>query len=351
MRPRFAKTLFLSVMMIQALLYGGPLIDLEENVQSFVLETRKIEIPGHPYAFNPSIVRWQGSLLLSFRIIPDPKASFTTYIGCVWLDDDFNVISKPQLIDLRDVNSVSPCRAEDARLITVGERLFMVYDDNVDKVITKGGFRVYLAELINDGQKIKAVDVECLSRFEGESIHIREKAWVPFVYHSDLLLAYSIAPHKIFLPILGTGECLTIDTTYPKIPWKWGELRGGTSGMLIDSHRYLSFFHSSTRLASVHSDGQEIMHYFIGAYTFSSEPPFALNEVSPEPIVGENFYNGPVYKPYWKPIRAVFPCGYIFDEQNIWITYGKDDHELWLVKLDRQGLLDSLVPVKNLAID
>lgn len=333
---------------MKVFLVANPLIDLEKSVQDFVLETKQIEIPGYLHAFNPSIIRWQGSLLLSFRIIPDPKSSFTTYIGFIWLDEDFNILSAPQILNLRDSKSVSPCRAEDARLISVGERLFMVYDDNVEKAVSKGGFRVFIAELIINGFEIEATHIECLSRFEGESIHKREKAWVPFVYECNLLLAYSIDPHKIFLPLEGAGECLTIDTTYQMISWKWGELRGGTPAMRIDSQRYLSFFHSSIRMSTVHSNGKNIMHYFMGAYTFSSEPPFALLEMSSEPIIGKNFYNGPEYKPYWKPIRAVFPCGYIFDDQNIWITYGRDDFEVWVVKLDKAGVLQSLIPVKNI---
>ena len=46
--------------------------DLEERSQEFVLEIKKIEIPNHPHSFNPSIVRWRGALLMSFREIPFP---------------------------------------------------------------------------------------------------------------------------------------------------------------------------------------------------------------------------------------------------------------------------------------
>lgn len=343
------RLVLLLLCIASASLRADDYIDLEKSIQEFVLETKKIDIPGHPYAFNPSIIRWNGSLLLSFRIVPDIKATFLSDIGFIWLDDDFNPISEPQILSLRDSNSISPCRAEDARLVAVGKHLFMVYDDNIDSQISRGGFRVFIAELCINGFEIEAINVESLKRFEGESVDLREKSWVPFVYDDDLFLAYSISPHKIFLPLHGFGECLTIDTTFPLVKWKWGELRGGTPGLQIDSDRYLSFFHSSIRMQSVHSNGSNIMHYFMGAYTYSSEPPFALMEMSPEPIIGKNFYNGPEYRPYWKPIRAVFPCGYIFDERHIWIAYGKDDHEVCVVKLDKRGLLDSLIPVKSVA--
>ena len=171
------------------------LLDLEERRQDFVLETKKIDIPGHPYAFNPGILRWRGRLLMSFRVIPDQKCPFNSEIGLVWLNEEFEPTSKPQLLSLRDENSVSACRAEDARLLSIGEKLYIIYDDNEEKRISKGGFRVYVAELNYDGEHFIAKNVECLSQFEGESRERREKSWVPFNYQENLLLAYSLLPH------------------------------------------------------------------------------------------------------------------------------------------------------------
>ena len=31
------------------------------------------------------------------------------------------------------------------------------------------------------------------------------------------------------------------------------------------------------------------------------------------------------------------------DEEHVWIVYGRQDHELWVAKLDKKGLLESLV--------
>lgn len=321
------------------------LIDLEERSQDFVLETKRIEIPGHPMPFNPSITRWQGRLLLSFRIIPDIKRKYDSEIGLVFLNEDFEAVTEPQLLSLRDEYSVAPCRAEDGRLITIDGRLFIVYDDNAEPKLSKGGFRLYVAELYYDGEHFVAENIECLTQYEGESREIREKAWVPFNYQSHLLLAYSIDPHKIFYPRLdGSGTCDTVAFSQPPIQWNWGILRGGTPGFLHND-QYLAFFHSSKVTATVHSDGENILHYFMGAYTFSKEPPFEVTAISSEPIVGKNFYHGITYPGYWKPVRCVFPCGYISDEQFIWLAYGRDDHECWIAKIDKTKLLESLVPI------
>lgn len=323
------------------------LIDLEDGAQDFVLENKKIDIPGYSVPFNPSIIRWRGKLLLSFRIIPDIANTYNGEIGLVFLNEDFEAISDPQLICLRDEYAIAPCRAEDARLITIDDRLFMVYDDNAEVKLSKGGFRLYLTELYYDGEHFIADNMECLTQYEGESREIREKAWVPFNYQDKLLLAYSILPHKIFYPRWdGSGICDTVALSQGANKWDWGILRGGTPGFL-ENNEYLAFFHSSKNIATVHSNGDSILHYFMGAYTFSKDPPFAITAMSPEPIVGKNFYHGISYKGYWKPVCCIFPCGYVSDENFIWIAYGRDDHECWIAKIDKPKLLQSLVPVEK----
>lgn len=339
-----ATALFLSALMVCV---ADELPDLEALSQDFVLETRKIEVPGHPFAFNPSIIRWRGQLLMSFRVIPDPNHKYNSELGLVFLNEDFEPISTPQLLNLRDDYAIAPCRAEDARLLSIHDRLFMIYDDNAELKLSKGGFRMYVAEIYYGGDHFIVDNAECLTQYEGESREIREKAWVPFDYQGNILLAYSLLPHKIFFPRLdGSGICDTIALSQSSIQWDLGILRGGTPA-LIENGQYLSFFHSSKEMATVHSDGKKMLHYFMGAYTFSKEPPFVITAISPQPIIGKHFYNGIDYKPYWKPIRCIFPCGYVSDENFIWVAYGRDDHECWIVKLDKKGLLESLVRVEK----
>jgi len=148
---------------------------------------------------------------------------------------------------------------------------------------------------------------------------------------------------------MSAGVCETIACTFGQFNWNWGELRGGTPGLLDEEKdEYLAFFHSSKEMATIHSQGKKILHYFMGAYTFASRPPFAITKMSPEPITGKGFYEGIVYEPYWKPLRVVFPCGYIVNDQFIWVSYGRQDHEIWMVKLNKKGLYDSLIPVQTI---
>lgn len=317
-------------------------IDIEKLAQDYVIETKRIHIPGYPNAFNAGIVRWRGRLLLSFRNIPNPKSPYTSYLGVVWLNEDFAPVSSPQILCTQIPDSLAPSRAEDARLLAVGDKLFMVYSDNPEEKISKGGFRVYIAQLQQDGELFTVSHVECLRHYPGESRQVREKSWVPFEYQGQLLLAYSLIPHLIFQPLLGLESCVTVATSNQPIGFDWGILRGGTPALQLNDTEYLAFFHSVKPMATQHSENKNILHYFIGAYTFSREPPFEILRASHEPLVATGFYSPPFYKPYWHPIRAVFPCGYVMDENFIWVAYGRQDHECWVIKLDKAKLLASL---------
>lgn len=336
------KKLLLLGLLISQPIWG--VVDLEEEIPDFVLQTKRLSVPGYPTAFNPSVIRWEGRLLMSFRTIPDRKESFNSEIGVVWLDDKLNAISPPKLLDLRPagVDPAIPSRAEDAFLIESGGDLYLVYDDNRDREVTKGGFRMYIAKLKIDGDQVVPDNVEGIFDYEGASPTVREKSWVPFSFQGELLLAYSLFPHRIFRYLPGTESCETFcETSLNANEWAWGPLRGGTAALRIEEG-YLAFFHSCTKMTTIHSDGKSLLHYFIGAYIFSSEPPFEILRMSTKPIVGKNFYNGEIYKPYWHPIRAVFPRGYLLEGETIRLFYGRQDHEIWVVTIDKKGLLDSL---------
>lgn len=296
-------------------------IDLENHIQNFVLETKKLEIPNHPHAFNPSIVFWRGAYLLSFRDLYEASpqdSSGYSHIGLVFLNNDLDLDSAPYILDFP---------GEDARLINVDEHLYIVCD---------GGFRMFIGELDFDGKQFSLIKYEKLTYFPQNSPDRREKNWVPFDYEGQLLLAYSLEPHQILYPRLNTSEtCDLISTSPSSTSWPWGELRGGTPALRCGED-YLAFFHSSIDIATDHSNGEVVPHYFMGAYTFEKEFPFSLTGISPQPIIGQNFYHGLNYEPYWHPVRVVFPCGFTFDENYIWVVYRRQDHELWITKFDKR---------------
>ncbi|OJU80572.1 MAG: hypothetical protein BGO10_10710 [Chlamydia sp. 32-24] len=321
-------------------------VNLEDKAQDFVLESKQISIPGYLTAFNPTIIRWKNSLLLAFRI-RHPVTAITNYVGLVWLDDDFNIKSQVYILDIPHQNKPLPSKLQDPRLITINDQLYMVFSDIIPGTIIPEVRRVFISQIHFDGVSFIADNPECLSKFKNEREQRWEKNWTPFVYNNELFLSYSLSPHRILKPLPGTGSCDEFASTTNSIQWKWGVLRGGTQAFLIDNDHYLSFFHTSISMATTHSNGKLMPHYFMGAYLFSSQPPFEIKQVSPRPIIGKGFYSGPAYKT-WKPLRVVFPCGFVFDNDYIWVTYGKQDHEIWVAKIHKKKLLKSLVPVNSL---
>ena len=206
--------------------------------------------------------------------------------------------------------------------------------------------RMFISELQHDGSRFFVENPTPLLFYKNENKNRREKNWSPFEYNGDLLLIYSIHPHLIFRPLDGTNTCETFASTKGAIEWNWGELRGGSPALLIGDE-YLSFFHSCKSMPTAHSNGKQIDHYFMGAYTFSAQPPFNVTRISPEPIVGKDFYHGPLHNT-WKPLHVVFPGGFIFDNDYAWVFYGRQDHEIWAAKLFIKGLLESLIPVTTI---
>lgn len=316
-------------------------LDLDKMEQSFILETKRLHIPGYPDAFNPSIVRWENRLLMSFRS-RDTITQQATLIGFTWLDEDFNPIGKPQLLDL-DWDKVDSY-IQDPRLIVVKNKLYMAYSDLLENPEMKAKKRTMcIAEIKHDGARFLATGRDGFHYFQGDKNNKFEKNWVPFDYEGILLLAYTISPHKVFLPVMGEEKCIVFAEISQFNSWNWGLLRGGTTALLINDNHYLAFFHSSTILATVQSKVKSMTHYFMGAYLFESKPPFAIKKISPDPIVSKDFYNGEAYQT-WKPLRVIFPCGFVFDQKCIWISYGRQDYEAWIVKMDKSELLKSLIP-------
>lgn len=358
----FHKTIFYLYLILNCLssfVYSE--INLEEFTQDFILDTKKIIIPGYPHAFNPSITKWKGRWLMSFRLvgcdeknsrlIPNISSASAMDVGLIYLDDELNPIGEAQFIFLDHPNKKRPyLLAEDARLIVNEERLYIIYSANKEAEVEDSGFRVYVAQLDNDEQNnFFVIHNECLSIFEGVNSNKREKNWTPFIYQTELLLSYQLFPHKIFRPLLDGSECCeTVANSFPSLTWEWGELRGGTQALQLSEDYYLGIFHSSINLSTIHSNNQSIPHYFMGAYLFSSSPPFEIKYISPEPIIGTNFYQGLTYEPYWHPVCVVFPCGLVINEEDVWVIYGRQDHEIWIAKLDKKNLINSLIPISTL---
>lgn len=81
--------------------------------------------------------------------------------------------------------------------------------------------------------------------------------------------------------------------------------------------------------------------------TLSRQPPFAITHMSAEPIVSHSFINESFGWAYKSVDYIVFPMGFLFDDNCIYVSYGKNDRDGWILKLNRSEFVRSLKPVKS----
>ena len=331
--------LFFLLSYVQLIKADFPLLDLQEYISDIIIEEKQIIIPNHPRAFNPSLVRWHnGELLLAFRDF-NSDTHIANLMGFVWLDENFNVISEPTLLQIENDLPLVKSRAQGIRLVMVKDVCYVVYNNSLSDTDFESK-RVIASKLSFHHGIFSIKNPELIVNYEGDPSHWREKNWSPFSYKNKLCFSYTINPHRV-LRLENANTCSTISRTSSNINWPWGEIHGGTPA-LLDGNYYLGFFHSWQDLQTVQSNNEKISHFFIGAYLFKSTPPFKVTHISPMPIIGSSFYSGNEYKT-WKPLKVVYPCGHIFDEKFIWLVYGKQDNECWVAKIDKHKLYNSLI--------
>jgi predicted GH43/DUF377 family glycosyl hydrolase len=312
--------------------------------QQFITGTKRIYIPEYSGAWNPSIVKFNDGYLLTFRYSPDRYMKhWISYIGVMLLDRDFEPISEPRLLDTRVHDKRTPSQSEDARVFSSNGKLYVIYNDNMELEFPQYWERrdMYLAELLfEDGSFLLSDPIKLIYEEKYRSVPW-QKNWVPFDCNGTLLLSYTLNPHEIIQPNLATGSCQKRYESSKSINWSFGELLGGTPALLVDGE-YLAFFHSRAYLSSLCSEGGEMWHYFMGAYTFSAEPPFKMTSISEEPADILGFYT---YTPYFK--RVIYPSGFVEEGSTLYLAYGKNDYEIWIATIDLNELKKTMVPVNQ----
>ncbi len=310
--------------------------------QTIVIDTKKITFDRFRDAFNPSLAKWGEHFLLSFRYCPDrAQQSWLSEVWVVLLDGSLEPITEPQKLNSRSKNSKTPSQIEDARFFTFRDRLFLIYNDNIDEIFFDHSKRrdMFFSEIFfSEGQFQLSAPLKLYSE-EKYNTSLQQKNWIPFEWRNDLYFIYSIQPHEILVPNLKNGVCFSFHKTQTPFQWIYGALRGSSNAQLVDGE-YLAFFHSSTRTRSPASGDWKLWHYFMGVYTFSAEPPFAITRMIREPIMSPDFYTSS-----YREKRVIFPGGFVVEGPHIYVAYGKDDCEIWIATLDKEELKKHLIPV------
>lgn len=305
--------------------------DFTNTKSSYINYVKKIHLPSVFQPHNASIVPYEEGYLISFRI-RNPTNRTSHDVGLIKLDDQFNPIGMPQILKLPFAKK-GRISVQDPRLFWFEEQLMMTFSHYVTK-------KMYVAELYESDSLFYVSSVNSINDFDGKKPGRMEKNWMPFVHNNALFFVYSIDPHKILKYQKDKSYCTLVDKTLTHHHWSWGEMRGSTPCLPIGEY-FLTFFHSSVITNSAASKGKKIPHYFIGAYLFENQPPFTIKGITSTPLLHPSFFDGDTSLPH-KPLKVVFPCGYLIKNNTIYLIYGKQDSEVWIASIDLISFLDSM---------
>jgi hypothetical protein len=324
---------------------------------------------------NPSIIKFHDRMLLATGMAWvnawNPGGSFQEddEIKFRWLNntglvppyyDDQPFLGVWSNLTLGPLSYSLPLYGQDVRFLYLpyADKVLIVYTSRMQSLVRMNALRMGCAFLsVSNNSNTLQVDRIYHMIHPDIGHHLPHKNWSPFIYNrTEIFFIQKINPLHVLrfeadlnnqsLGInVDQAPASTVSTAdHVETLWQYGEIRGGTNAVYLTEHDvYLAFFHSSMML----QHGKKT--YFFGAYTFSAHPPFHLVAMSPFPIVDyDKLYSG-----HWDPIKprnidyVVFPtCFYLDEGENvIHLSFGRQDHEGWLVKLNVSSLMESLYPL------
>ena len=311
-----------------------------------------------PSLHNPSIVTWNGKFLMSFRASSnstlDPFKFTSDRIQFTLLNQSFGISYKnPHYLKSIDGSYIF---GEDPRLFYFNKTLYIIY--NCINISISSYRQLFISAVKYENNDFYALLPITLD-FEHDAFGRDQKNWIPFTYQNKLLLIYSIYPHKILStsktkhPERARADCIALSRLEAdNFTWPYGELRGGSPAVRI-GNIYLSFFHSSTR---GYASKWWATTYFMGAYTFSTSPPFHILSISSEPIIVKGFYRGPWTSSHTDYVT--FPVAILmyrnilgkYQQDSLLLVCGRQDREAWIIEMNIDNLLHSLVPVASIPV-
>lgn len=304
-------------------------------------DAKQIHLPGlFEIGTIPGVVKSEDGYLMVYRA---EYRSFFDYLikhitmhrnkslGLCRLNHDLQVVSAPiYLSESAPGIKRSKHSPNDPRLIKCQERYFTFYNDRA--YVEEVGYvrKMYMCEVFPDRfgtAKILTFQESALFTVKGKKFHHVEKNWSPFIYQGKIYLVYLIEPHVIVKLDIDTGVCELVEENESKKIWDFGIARGGTPCVQI-GNEYLSLFHSPYQVTCLGHSHKNA--YIMGAYWFSAEPPFKITRMTKRPLSSYTFYSG--------LRKFIFPSSLIDEGDDLLIFYGRDDKEIWALKVPKDKL-------------
>lgn len=277
------------------------------------------------YCFNPAITLFRGQRLMIYRVV---TADGRRRQALCRLTANFQVVPESVVPFSDGIENGSDWHA-DARFCTIGDRLFVHYNDGARRGRTQN--HIYLVEI--DPEHLWPIG-PARELVLDEGRRPVEKNWMLFAHEGKLWAIYSIAPQVVLHVTLGTDGPVVCRRVYAH-EWdvklyaaRYGELRGGTPPVRVGDH-YISYFHSSFMahplrrlwrlLGKVPSN---LIHYVAGVYCFAAAPPFAPLALHPKPLLLPPRLPRRYPALHPRVEYSVYPCGVILEDSQWHITFG-----------------------------
>jgi predicted GH43/DUF377 family glycosyl hydrolase len=199
------------------------------------------------------------------------------------------------------------------------------------------GAHQIIAQVSDDWKSSKRYDPQYgkngPSMFTNKSVNndkgdVHEKNWLWFSHEGNLHLIYSAMPHLVVRWTEDMKPADSWQTITPMVQWKMGEIRGGTTPVLV-GREYWTFFHSSLPW-----QGKK-RQYHMGAYAFEAHPPFRITKITTRPLLTGSPND------YWLPGKpaCIFPCGALIRNGKWLVVGGSNDLECFHFEIPHADLV------------
>lgn len=257
------------------------------------------------YAFNASLIRWRGGLLLAHR---DGWKGSNIHIA--ELDESLRVTGTRRIDGL--FRHEANYGREDPRLFVHNDRLHLAYIGVHGRTPNDIWTYQCYARLRDD------LTVETTYCPQIRASRHWEKNWGFFSHNGELHAVYTISPDHLIVRISDDGVASVAHETTRKLTWNGGQLRGGAPPVRVGDE-YWHFMHDRIEVAGLRI-------YRTGLYTFDAAPPFAVRRYIPEPILVAD----PLTKPADQYAAVLFTCGAVRSEDGATWQLSSGIHDRWI---------------------
>ena len=320
--------------------------DVPELEKQTPWECGMIQLPKEPatFYFNPAVLRMKDGRVILFarRCRNKRQAEGDQYRG-LWTEEN-DIVAFELNNEMRAVNKsilALPTQYpnenfEDPRVVVFGEHIGLSCCSFVPMTSYAHQTLFLLNQNLNHVGRFDPLFGKNYAQAGINEGH--EKNWLWFVNKGSPHMVYSANPHTV-VRFDGRLEKQEVYQTFEFNPlWKFGEVRGGSTPILVDG-LYWTFFHSSLPWVG----GKR--RYYMGAYAFQPEAPFRIVRMTTMPLL-----SGSNKKHWWPGLPAVvFPCGAFFDTNTLCFTvvYGVNDVACGYIKIPFTDLIDLTREIKK----